>query len=520
MTRVFYAYCTKPDLPRRIAALRQELGWDPVAVVTSSINMPELTRTYPDIPVHDRVEFSHVVCPMRRGPLSARNLIADANYIQPWASGILSTMERTALPDSFTLRERKRYLRKLVHEIGSLLDELKPDVVHFDETPHGTVYIVIYHLCKRRGIPTIWFVPTGFTGYSLLEDTICDPPLLDHQAEGAIPDLFLQRIEHLRKNEQFSHWYMDRQRESMQSTTQPTRTLKVWKLFLVNRWPLYARNLMRSVILTVESNISRRSWLDEPLEFADQYQFTPVNDRLSTNRDYERALDIRWQYKLDLAAAYARLTSTDAPLDRPYVFFPLHFQPERTTNPEGGILADQFVAVASIHEALPDGWFLYVKGHPTQLNPDPAFASEKGRSVADYEDLTELENVRLIPMDVPSSTLIRNSLATVVITGTAGWEAAVNGVPGIHMSHTWYEGFPGTLYISTFDELYDFFQNVGSYEPTGANAEETYLRNFAASAFQFEINEQDLPEGMFTSEQQVSGAVSAMRWWQDNRMRS
>ena len=51
------------------------------------------------------------------------------------------------------------------------------------------------------------------------------------------------------------------------------------------------------------------------------------------------------------------------------VFF-LHFQPERTTLPEGYGFAQQLAAIIALDGALPEGTKLYVKEHPTTFTHD------------------------------------------------------------------------------------------------------------------------------------------------------
>jgi hypothetical protein len=533
MTRVFYAYCTKPDAPARIAALERELGWTPAMVITCAARHAEIAKRYPDAPVYMRDEFFTRVGPRRESAAASPHLVEDVEYFRPHALTALSMMERFAHPDEFTFRERRRYLRELIREWGAVLDELAPDVVHFDETPHGAMYFVIYHLAKRRGIPTVWFAATGFTGYNFLGESIAEMPIrrapvgtLDESVDvDAAMGVLRARIETLRGDGGPRHWYMEAQREYTQSLESAGRSDAAAregvarKLLRISQWPHYARTALSIPNARAAAHAAaqaRELWLDGPNEQMQFFYFPPTSDRVAINREYLAALDRRQEFKEALAGEYSRRASSQ-PLDCPYVYFPLHFQPERTTNPEGGVFEDQLIAVSAIHDALPDGWLLYVKEHPTQFNPNPVLASEKGRSAVDYDDLLRHPNVRLISMDVPTSELTLGSRATVTVTGTAAWEAAANGVPGIHLAHTWYEGFPGTVHLPNGAALADFFARIYEYVPTSPDAEDRYLWDFLAGAFSFDICEQDLPEGSVTSEHQEAGAISALAWWDSRR---
>ncbi len=51
-----------------------------------------------------------------------------------------------------------------------------------------------------------------------------------------------------------------------------------------------------------------------------------------------------------------------------YIFFPLHYQPEKNTSPLGGVFENQLLAVKILSEAVPENWIIYVKEHPRQFS--------------------------------------------------------------------------------------------------------------------------------------------------------
>ena len=75
-------------------------------------------------------------------------------------------------------------------------------------------------------------------------------------------------------------------------------------------------------------------------------------------------------------------------LVQPFVYVPLHLQPERSTNPLGGVFDEQYLMVGMISSELPSGWRIYVKEHPSQFAPQ--FVSERGRWTNLYETLLEI----------------------------------------------------------------------------------------------------------------------------------
>ncbi len=57
-----------------------------------------------------------------------------------------------------------------------------------------------------------------------------------------------------------------------------------------------------------------------------------------------------------------------------YVYFPLHYEPERTTNPDGGIFHDQFLTIVFLRKMIPDNIDIIIKEHPSQF-----FHRDKGQ---------------------------------------------------------------------------------------------------------------------------------------------
>lgn len=126
----------------------------------------------------------------------------------------------------------------------------------------------------------------------------------------------------------------------------------------------------------------------------------------------------------------------------PYAFYPLHYEPERTTVPEGGRFSDQLDALIALRSLLPRELPIVVKEHYSQFSD--RLAGHLGRSPYFYEAARLAGNVIIVPEDTDTHWLLRNARVVAVITGTAGLEAAILGTPVVTMGHPWYAGCPGT----------------------------------------------------------------------------
>jgi hypothetical protein len=121
-----------------------------------------------------------------------------------------------------------------------------------------------------------------------------------------------------------------------------------------------------------------------------------------------------------------------------YLYFPLHFQPEATTNPLGGIFMDQFMAIKLIQSLLPKDVLLYVKEHPTYWRSDLVEGMHLVRSKKKYQEIFELENVHFVDITSNPYELILNSLGVITITGTVAFEAFGFNKPAIVLGNYFY----------------------------------------------------------------------------------
>jgi hypothetical protein len=126
-----------------------------------------------------------------------------------------------------------------------------------------------------------------------------------------------------------------------------------------------------------------------------------------------------------------------------FIYFPLHYQPERTTDPEVGLFSNQLDAVRFLRQTLQktDGACLpiVVKEHPRQLAVNPSDIRQSAfRSKEFYQNLLEIDNVKIASLDLDSQLLIEKSLATVTPNGSSAWEALLAGRPSATLVTTWH----------------------------------------------------------------------------------
>lgn len=160
-----------------------------------------------------------------------------------------------------------------------------------------------------------------------------------------------------------------------------------------------------------------------------------------TPRGLQRAVGALQRWKvLHECSAFYDAHATEPDLSAPFVYFPLHFQPEASTTPMAGCFTDQFLIAQVLNACLPDNVLIYVKEHPRES----AWVS---RSIDYYQDFLELKKVRLIARHVDTFALRERCIAVATASGTAGFEALFRGKPVFLFGYRFYQYARGVFRI-------------------------------------------------------------------------
>ena len=125
-----------------------------------------------------------------------------------------------------------------------------------------------------------------------------------------------------------------------------------------------------------------------------------------------------------------------------FALFLLHYEPEKTTVPDGGLNGDQLAAVRTAASTLPDGMRLLVKEHPSQLMY--VANGHTGRTPAFYRELLRIQGVGLVDRRVSNWDLIDRARVVFTVTGTVGLEATFVDTPVVYFGYPWYAGLEGS----------------------------------------------------------------------------
>ena len=138
---------------------------------------------------------------------------------------------------------------------------------------------------------------------------------------------------------------------------------------------------------------------------------------------------------------YQNTIDHDIDYSQKFIYFALHYQPEKTSVPEGKQYYDQITALEELSNIIPDDFYIYVKENPKQ---DEIF---RGNDF--FARLRKIKKVKFLPINVSSQYLIDKSQIVGTLTGTVGFEALLCEKPVIVFGYAWYNCLP---FVYKFDE--------------------------------------------------------------------
>lgn len=291
-----------------------------------------------------------------------------------------------------------------------LLKRQRIDTIIFSNFPHEGSLIILYHLAKRLGVETILSMQSNFPSRIWIVRDIAD------FGDFATVDGAGETMEAPHAPE--TPFYMNRGGKLK-------RTLVAWGYILIEALKLIPKVLTFAWLIrphSLERNLNR---FVHAVERANGGHPSPKDEEM-----------------VDLNARF--------------IYFPLHYQPELTTDTWGYEYGDQLLALEELARRLPEGMKVYVKENPIQTR----FMREHSF----FKRLRTIPNTHYVSSEISSFELIRKCACVATIAGTAGWEASLLGKGVIIFGVTWYSRLDGVFKWSDPDCLEKALAHKGTRE--------------------------------------------------------
>ena len=176
--------------------------------------------------------------------------------------------------------------------------------------------------------------------------------------------------------------------------------------------------------------------------------------------------------KKRLFDAYSKVCTAEIP-DGDFVVFFMHYQPERSSLPVGLNFSQQWFAIRTLSQALPEGWSLLVREHPTTWLK-PLDLSVRTKTI--YTDIAALDNVRVCSMDVDTFDLVDRSRAVATLTGSVGFQALIREKPVMAFGLAPYKDHPACYAVSTQEHVEEALNDIANDRCTGDLSAESLQR--------------------------------------------
>lgn len=295
------------------------------------------------------------------------------------------------------------------------------DMVVFEDIPHGGSGLTMYMVAKAMGIKTLMLVPAYEAGYFIYCYSLEDYGIFDEVSE-----------------------YCDIQDDVVIKEEYKKNLAYMTPEVVARDLGKHPMSYYFQPILAPKQYYKKKKilWREQKAKYLD---ICDVIDKKLT-----KSLGKYFQLNRYNKDSLRTVKSVD--FTKKYVYFPLHLQPEMTTDVLGGKYVDQLLAIEKLRNMLPDDWYIYVKENPKQK------LYMRGRYF--FERLSLIANVVFVDRTIDTYKLMESAQFVSTITGTAAWEAITGGKNALIFGKVWFDHFPG---IFRFEEI-SSIQEVLAYK--------------------------------------------------------
>lgn len=435
--------------------LEEDEDIHPVYWICTGSLKEDVRNEYPDIVVHDSYDcirgkfHSEYNSDNFLFPVDEEVLESLTNF-ESIALKMMDRLDPGNIADyEFSYTDRIRKYHRSVSYWLKVIEEENPDLAIFGNAPHLVSDYILYAVCDHKDVDTLILTPSSLPETFFVRSKVNEMPELEEKIDKQIShDAIEDHIDRISNSyEEAQPEYMEDQRGNLEFPGLKSTLSDVAGRLINLRGERENPNFKELDKRIEDSNITNWFWL--------KYR---IKSRI---------------YRMKLKKHYSKL-SKKPDLSKKYVYFPLHYQPERTTCPEAGQFVHQYLIVNLLARELPSDIQIYIKEHPSQFSS--SLKGELGRKTSFYDDIIDYENVHLISEEVSTFDLIDNSFAVATATGTAGWEALIREKPALVFGNAWYQHAPECYRIKTKEDFEKSLKSI--YASSGPTVGE--IKKFAA----------------------------------------
>lgn len=350
------------------------------------------------------------------------DVFASSPSYQRFRFAALKLLNRKDFTGTLRFLEREVIVENAVLVAMTTLIRRTPSLLVFDVTPHQLMPFVFYAVAEWLGISTLHFSPSPVSPAMMpmksfgVRFALSEGHVADSKVAGPLVRTAKESIEKLQRG--IAPTYMQHQIARDIVTNSFHQRFRA--LSSAVRW-LFCERFPDSI--DFGGHPRKSSFIRRAL-------------KIFLTRSLQKTLK---QAVMDLGYRLPKPTG--------YAIFALHYEPERTSIPDGFPFDSQTTAICKARGLLPPSHELVVKEHYSQQSS--AKRGFLGRSPLFYDMVSHLDGVSFASTSSGLIQLLAGSSCVFTLTGTIALEAVLRGVPVAYFGNPWWEGLPGTIRIES-----------------------------------------------------------------------
>ena len=235
--------------------------------------------------------------------------------------------------------------------------------------------------------------------------------------------------------------------------TLPDKAIKDYKIGKIdenceNEIEKYVENLEKNIrpefmIMYIKENLKLLKFSFKNIKnFIQNFFISKKHLMYLQQNNYQRILS---KLKLKFNESYSKkYFNKKIPENFKILYFPIQFEPETTTLVTAVDFYDQKAVIKLLSVHLPPNWKMIVKEHPSMIGR---------RDYNFYKEINELHNIEIIDPYFHSLTMVKNSDATLSLSGTVALESFSLNKPTIVLGNVFYSILNGMFKIEKLSDL-------------------------------------------------------------------
>ena len=366
------------------------------------------------------LDFVHYQQNIKNISYSGENIgfFTSENYLRA-KDRCLKMMDRLDLYGVFGRIDREVIFNKLSIWTLKKLEESQPDALVVAEMPHSHAQYLLYEICLYLDLEIAKFNTWAIVPLLFLQDV--------KTGNRQKRNITIQSdLSDDLDNDIRNHIKVIIDRENQKTYELPYMKTQRLQLNIKNK----IINFFRSDFLALIKEI----WFQMRKYFShDYYHINPFKIGIFGRSRIKRLRKINLLKEL-------KKNKENINLNKKFVYYALHFEPERTTNPDGGIFHDQGIAIVALRKLLPNDIDIFVKEHPSQFYMGDRGC--RGRSPLFYDYIKNINGVSFVAPEEDSLKLIKKSIFVATIGGSVALESAIMEKHSLIFGDTWFNGCP------------------------------------------------------------------------------